>query len=134
MPELLIPQNTKDLYDMMCNTPQLCGKFELIGKTIFWNLFKDIEIEISIEPPSTYFGINKKLFHKISASITHWHPTCEDVYNDVLNIGSEGNVLVIRKNLLFDGVIYAGKKADCPYSPKTKWRFGRIFFLAAKMT
>lgn len=134
MPDILVPTTTKELFDMMQDTPELCGKFELVGETIFWDLCTGIDIEISIQPPSTYFGIGRRLFGKIPHTITHWHPECEEVYDEVLNIGSEGNVLVIRDNILFPSVLYAGKEEECPYLPTTKWRFGRILYSKAKRT
>ena len=116
-----VVHNTKELYDKMLETPNLCGKFELVGKTIFWDLFDGFDIQISIEPPDTYFSIEKKLFWKITDPITHSHPDEEDIYDKICEIGSKGNVTVIRKNLLFTSVIYMGKEEDCPFSPKKKW-------------
>lgn len=134
MSETMAPNTTKELYDMMLNTPNLCGKFELVDDTIFWYLFDGIEIEISIGRMDTYFGISRKKSGKIPDGIIHWHPDCEEIYNDVLNIGLEGNVLVIQKNILYVSVIYSGKEEECPYSPETKRRFGKIFYLKAKRT
>lgn len=34
-------QNTKELYEKMLTTPDLCGKFELVDKTIFWIFLMD---------------------------------------------------------------------------------------------
>lgn len=124
-------QDTKALYDKMCNTPNLCGKFELIDKTIIWDLFDGFIICISIEPPDTVFAIDKKMFWEITDPVTHWHPNEEDVYEEVCNIGQKGNVLVIRKNFLFTTVLYMGSEKDCPYSPK-KWSWGRIYYLRAQ--
>ena len=124
--------NTKELYDKMIETPNLCGKFELVGKTIFWDLFDGFDIQISIEPPDTYFSIEKKLFWKITDQITHWHPNEENIYDEVCEIGLKGNVAVIRKNLLFTSVVYMGKEENCPFSPKKKWSWGKILYLKAK--
>ncbi len=123
--------NTKELYEKMLETTGLCGTFKLVNKTIIWNLFEGFIIEISIEPPATHFSIEKKLFRNITDSITHWHPNEDDVYNEVCNIGLEGNVLVIRKNWFFDSVIYMGKEENCPYSQKKKWSWSKIYYLKA---
>ena len=124
--------NTKELYDQMLATPDLCGKFELIGKTICWELFAGFAIEISIEPPATHFGIEKRLFKRFTVPITHWHPDEKDVFEEVCRIGLKGNVLVIRENLLVTSVIYMGKEENCPYLPKRKWAWGRITYLKAE--
>ncbi len=125
-------QNTKDLYEKMLATPDLCGKFKLVDKTIFWDLFDGYDIQISIEPPATLFSIEKKLFWKITDSVIHWHPEQEDIYDEVCKIGLKGNVLIIRKNLLFSSAIYIGKEELSPYSSKKKWSWGRIYYLKAK--
>ena len=59
-------QNTKELYEKMLTTPDLCGKFELVDKTIFGDLFDGYDIQISIEPPATLLSIGRKLFWKIT--------------------------------------------------------------------
>ena len=42
--KMLIPQNSKDLYEMMLQTPDLCGTFALLSDdgNIVWNLYDDI--------------------------------------------------------------------------------------------
>lgn len=125
-------QNTKELYDKMCSTPDLCGTFALVEKSIMWNLFDGYKVIISIEPPATHFSIEKKLFWKITDQITHWHPDENDIYREVCNIGLKGNVLVIRKTFLGDSVLYMGKEENCPYSPKNKWSWGKIYYLKAE--
>lgn len=125
-------QSTKELYNKMLETSGICGKFELIDNTIFWNLFDGYEIQISIDPPDTYFGIAKKLFGKITDSIIHWHPNEEDVFQEVCAIGLKGHVLVIRKNLLCSSVVYMGKEGNSPYSIKKKLSWGKIYYLKAK--
>lgn len=125
-------QNTKELYDKMCNTHDLCGTFKFTDKMIVWDLFEGYEIKISIEPPATHFSIEKKLFWKLTNQITHWHPDEEDIFEQVCNIGSKGNVVVIRKNLLFTSVVYMGREENCLFSSKSKWSWGKIYYLEAK--
>ncbi len=125
-------QSTKALYEKMCNTSDLCGKFEMIDNTIFWNLFEGLDIEIYIEPSDTYFAIDKKPFWLIPRPLVHWHPDEEDVYEQICNMGLKGNVLVIGKSLFGSGVLYMGKEENCPYSPKKKWLWGRRYYLKAE--
>lgn len=125
-------QSAKELYNKMLEIPDLCGNFELIDNTIYWNLFDGYEIQISIDPRDNYFGIDKKSFGKINDPVTHWHPDEEEVFREICDIGLKGNVLVIRKNLLFTSVVYMGKEENCPYSPEKKWSWGKICYLKAK--
>lgn len=48
--KMLIPQNTGELYKMMRQTPELCGRFELDGKKIRWDLYQGIRIELTADP------------------------------------------------------------------------------------
>ncbi len=124
-------QNTKELYEKMCNTPDLCGIFELKGETIHWSLFEGYNIQVAVDPRDNYFGIDKKI-GILSDPITHWHPETDEIYEEVCNIGLKGNVLVIRKNLLCTSVVYMGEEENCPYSAKKKWSWGKILYLKAK--
>ena len=125
-------RSTKELYDKMLDTPDLCGKFELVDKTIFWDIFEGIDIKISIEPPDTLFDIETKLFGKIPDPITHWHPDEEEIYDQVCQVGLKGNVLVIRRNIFGVSILYMGKHENCAYSPQRKWSWGKIYYLEAK--
>lgn len=123
------PQTAQELYNMILDNPNLNGVFKLVDNTIFWDLNNKISIEIGVDPRDCYFGINRFLFGKITDSITHWHPELNEIYEDVCNIGLKGNVLVIRKNILYTSVLYMGKEEECPYSPNKKWSFGRIYYI-----
>ena len=125
-------QNTKELYEKMCNTPDLCGTFELEGETILWNLFEGYNIQISVDPRDNYFNIEKKSIGNLADQITHWHPEADEIYEEVCNIGLKGNVLVIRKNLFCTSVLYMGKEENCPYSSKKNWSWGKILYLKSK--
>lgn len=105
-----VPQNSEELYEMMLETPQLCGGFELKEDGIQWNLYENASVQIDVNPGDCYINIEKQ--HK---SVTHWHPTCYDIYNEVLNLGLKGNILVIRKFGMGEQVLYFGKKENCPH-------------------
>lgn len=125
-------KSTKELYEKMLGTPDLRGKFELTNKTIFWNLFDGFDIQISIEPPATHFGVCKKSRSNLTVALADWHPDEETVFEQVCAIGLKGNVLVIRKNWFWTSVVYMGKEENCPYSQKKKWSWGKIYYLKAK--
>lgn len=124
-------QNTKDLYDKMRNTPNLCGQFNLVGDTILWNLFDGYIIRIALDPRDNYFSIEKRMLGKLTCEITHWHPALDEVFEEICNIGLKGNVLVIRKSWLWTSVLYMGMEEQCPYSSKKKWSWGKILYLKA---
>jgi hypothetical protein len=87
--KMLIPQNFKELYDMMLQRPDLCGTFELNEGivNIEWRLHENIKIELAVDPRDCYFGVSRLLFGEVESGITHWHPTIFEIYDDVCNVG-----------------------------------------------
>lgn len=130
----ILPQSSKELYDMMLQTPDLCGKFELSDdkKEIRWNIHENITIVIDAEPQDCYLCVFKSLSGKAEKEIIHWHPSISEIYDDVLKIGKRGNVLVIRSRVFGDAVLYYGSKNNCPYSRDKKYLFGKYYYLEAK--
>ncbi len=131
--KLIVPETTEELYDMMCQTPDICGTFEIKEKgKIYWDLYDDIQVEIGVDPRDCYIGVSKKLFGKIDSGITHWHPTIYDVYNDVCAIGKRGNILVIKNVPTSSTVLYMGEKDNCPYSVEYQKDKHNVYYLEAK--
>lgn len=130
--KLRVPTNTQELYNMMLQTPNLCGDFRIVeGGNICWDLYKGIQINISVDPQDCCFSINKRLFGKIESGITHWHPTIYEIYNDIYEIGMPGSVLVIRTFMSGASVLYMGDEVNCSYSPNRKTFFGKYYYLKA---
>ena len=125
--KLIVPQSTKDLYEMMIATPDLCGSFELVNKNnnnaIHWNLYEDIQIELCLDYGECYFGVNKKGVENFKSNITHWHPDIYDIYTDICRIGKCGNVLVIKAFSNGADVLYMGDEENCPYLPTQKFYY-----------
>lgn len=132
--KMVIPQNSKELYEMMLQTPDLCGHFELLSEdgNIIWNLYDDIRIEIGVAPHDCYLGVSKMLFGKVENGLTHWHPTSFEIYNEVCKIGKRGNVMIVRTFASGGGVLYIGNKEDCPYQKRKRYLFGKLYYLEAK--
>ncbi len=124
--------STKELYEKMCATTDLCGRYEVVGETIFWALYDGYSVRICVTPTDTCISIEKKSVGKITTEITHWHPDAEDIYEEVCNIGVKGNVLVIRKSWFSASVLFIGKADNCPYNQKTRWLWGKIYHLKAE--
>ncbi|MBR3894684.1 MAG: hypothetical protein IKJ35_06000 [Clostridia bacterium] len=132
--KMIVPQNSKELYDMMLQTPNLCDNFELSANNeiIVWNLYKNIRINIEVDSHDCCVSICKLLLENIESSITHWHPTIFEIYDEVCNIGKRGNVLVLRSSRRGGSLLYAGSKDECPYSPHKKYLFGKYYYLEVK--
>lgn len=131
--KLSVPTNSMELFDMMKQTPDLCGDYRIADNgNIVWDLYESIQINIGVDPHDCYLGVNKKVFGKIESGITHWHSTIFEIYDEVCKIGKRGNVLVIRTLLSGASVLYVGDQDKCPYQKHTKKLFGKLFYLEAK--
>lgn len=132
--KMIVPQTSKELYEMMLQTPDLCGRFELLSEdeSIIWDLYEDIRIEIGVDSENCYFGVSKMRFGKVETGLTHWHPTSFEIYNEICKIGKRGNVLVIRTFMGGASVLYMGNKQDCPYKHGKRNTFGKLYYLEAK--
>ena len=108
------PQSAKELYELLMDTPDLCGQFELIGDEIYWE-YKDLSLSIAPE----YISVG---------GLTHWHPSEAEIYDDVCAITRSGSVLVIKKSSSSSQVLYIGKKEKCPYFPNQKGVFSKIYY------
>ena len=107
----VIPQNAKELHEMLMVTPDLCGDFELIGKDVIHWTHHDLFLEIDVDRISVWKkGRSGKGYHEL----THWHPCCESVYDDVCKIVKKNSALVIRTFFGGARVVYSGPKEGCP--------------------
>ena len=131
--KLCVPTNTKELFDMMKQTPDLSGDYHIADNgNIVWNLYESIQVDIGVDPGDCYLGISKKVFGKIESSITHWHPTIFEIYDEVCKMGKRGNVLVIRTFLSGASVLYMGDQENCSYKKQAKNLLGKLYILEAK--
>lgn len=127
-----IPENTEDLYEMMQNTPALCGTYRLEGNgNIRWDLYEDFWVEIGVEPQDCFVGVNRKRGGGLEG-FTHWHPTAFEIYETVLDLGTCGNILVLHRGLIATGVLYSGAPDRCPYSRDKKPLLSKRYFLETK--
>lgn len=131
--KMLIPQNTGELYEMMRQTPELCGRFELDGngKKIRWDLYKGIRIELTADPGDCCAAVSRVLPGGRARGLTHWHPSHFEIYDTVCRMGKRGNVMVLRCGIVGGAMLYAGAGEDCPYAPGKKYLLGRYYYLQA---
>lgn len=132
--KMIIPQSAEELYGMMLETPDLCGRFELdkSAGSITWNLSENIVIEIGIDTPECYIGINKSHDGKVGGEITHLHPSVFEIYDEICKIGKRGNVTVLRASPVGSALLYAGRKDVCPYPREKKLLLGKYYYLEAR--
>ena len=132
--KMIVPQSTKELYGMMLETPDLCGRFELdkSAGSITWNLSENIVIEIGVGTPECYIGINKSHGGKVGGEITHLHPSVFEIYDEICKIGKRGNVTVLRASPVGSALLYAGREDICPYPREKKLLLGKYYYLEAR--
>lgn len=133
MSEHRTPANAIELYEMLTQTSGLCGQLTLKNeRELCWSLYKDFNVSIGISKVDACVMIERKLFGGFSDILTHWHSEPSEIYKDICDIGFPSHVLVIRKSFFGDAVLYAGPRDKCPYSPKQKWYWGKLYYLAAE--
>lgn len=131
--ELRVPVNANELYEMMLSTSELCGSFVISESgNIVWDLYDSFQVEIGVDPNDCYIEIYKKNAGKFISSITHWHPTVFEIYDEVCELGKQGNILVIRTFLGGAAVLYMGAKEKCPYFKNPNRLFYKLYFLEPK--
>lgn len=121
----MIPQTTKDLYEMMLKNKKLGGKFKLVNEEFIVWTFDKVIYEIAMSEEDGYFSVTKN--SKFKLEITHWHPDNYEVYEEVCNIGEKGNILVIKSFLGGAKVLYMGPKEKCRINKK-KIHLGKIYY------
>jgi len=75
-----------------------------------------------------YIGIEKKR-RFLDLPLTHWHPG-DELAEDIRRIGTRGNLTVVHKGWLADGVVYSGPKEACPCHKK--WLFGKYYYISTE--
>lgn len=133
--KMVVPKSSKELYDMMCQTPDLCGNFELDEDTgyIVWNLYENIRIGIDVYGTDCCFDVSRVVFGKVKNSITHWHPDVLEIYDEVCNVGKRGNVMVLCSSPVRGSTeLYCGRKEACPYKQNKKSLFRKYYYLEAR--
>ncbi|HIU01012.1 MAG TPA: hypothetical protein IAB64_03445 [Candidatus Coproplasma excrementavium] len=112
-----IPKNVGDLYEMIKNTPDLCGNFSAEGDRIKWNIDKATitiieDEETTYKRSSEYFTIEIAGNDEDSTFQTSDVPTRFDVYDKILSLGKRGNITIYRKSS--GKTLYSGPKEKCP--------------------
>ncbi len=125
----MIPQTTKDLYEMMLKNDKLMGKFELVSDELIVWTFDKVIYELSIDLHDGCFIVKKN--NKLKLEITHWHPSNYEIYDEVCKIGEKGNILVIKTILGSSQVLYMGPIDKCHIN-KRKFHLGKMYFFEAK--
>ena len=108
----IVPQNLQELYDLLLETPDLLGYFEMREKEecICWE-HGELSLRFDLDNISVYKKSDKG---KPERYLTHWHPDFEEVYDDVCRIARKGSVLVVKMLGGTTHVAYSGEKEGCP--------------------
>ena len=125
------PTNARELYDLLMQTPDLCGKLTLESEgNLRWDLWEGYHLSISIYKGHGYISLDKNGF--LNQSMTHWHPEPEEILEELLSIGRKGNLLVIRRGWLWEAVAFMGPEEECPKRAKRWSPFSKPLILKAQ--
>ena len=133
--DIIIPQTTRELYNMMIQNPDLCGSYEMTADeddygSIFWTLGETC-LELCVGHGQGYINViaGGSLHGK---SITHWHPDPDEIYDEVTKIGKRGNVTVVCSSRGAGTLLYSGEKTGCPYLPPRKRLLWKYYYFEAE--
>ena len=127
-----IPENTRELYNMMLDTPNLYGTFGLVKDMIEWKLYDKLNIQINVDKSGALLIVRKPLLGKLQKSVICLFPDNDKIYEMVCMMGMKGNVLLIHDYFLKRIVLYMGNEKYSPYSPDKKFLFGKLVYLKAE--
>ncbi len=128
--DIIIPQTTRELYNMMIQNPDLCGSYEMTADedgygSIFWTLGETC-LELCVGHGQGYINVIAE------KSITHWHPDPDEIYDEVKKIGKRGNVTVVCSYRGAGTLLYSGEKEACPYLPIKKRLLKKYYYFEAE--
>ncbi len=136
----LIVKSTAELYELMKNTPFLCGKYVLKDNgngisVIEWAIGGTL-LELCVGHGDGWIGVREPdgsesagaPSEKVAVS---WNTNADEIYDEVCTIGRPGNVLVVdpRRGGF---VLYEGEKEKCPYLSGKKRLPGKMLIVEAK--
>lgn len=115
---------------MLINTEGLQSFPKIENDTIIWELYDNACVEASINEYDTIIDIvNRNALH---GSYMHWHPSVEEMYEELYNIGKKGNILVLRKLFAGTQIYYLGSPDKYRFSKSKSWHWGKLTYLEQK--
>ena len=122
-----VPNDTKELYEMLLNTQNLHSLPTLNNDELVWELYDKVTVKASIIQNSTMIEILRN--NPFQTSLMHWHPTPETMYEELCQLGRKGHILVLRKTLFGTQTFYYGHPGGCELPKRMKHHWGRIIYL-----
>ena len=125
--------NIQDLYRVMKDTYDLCGDFEIKDNILEWKVFPKFRITVYEEKDDFTVTLDKEASDSIQKSgiiyeeLIHRKKRNTDNLPFIKNLGTSGNVTVIRLNLLAFSLLYSGPADKC--NIRRRWFLGKYYFL-----
>lgn len=126
----MVPQNTKDLHEMLINTKGLHSIPTIDKNILIWDLFENAIVRAYIDSYDTCIDIISK--STLKNSYCHWHPEKDEMYDELCTLGTQGNIIVIRKWIFGPQVFYLGSADKYRFSPSKKRHWGELTYLKQK--
>lgn len=127
--DVFIPQDVEDLYEKL-KSENLQGELYKEGDWLIWKLPNDIILKITVNniqwngEPSIREGYIGAYYLKDGKerALTHWHPTEDEIYPDLMDIRNGQTIWVKRKSIWGEQIIIMDKKEYETLSDKKKQR------------
>ena len=114
---------TQELYDALIGKPDLHSYPMLHDNILVWHLYKNAYIQAFCNNGDTSIDIiGNSIF---TGSVIHWHPSEEDIVDELYNLGKAGNMLVLKNSLFGTSIFYTGPVQNFPLTDRTPLHFGK---------
>lgn len=114
-----VPETTDQLYRIITDTPDIHSMPELKDDVIKWNVYEDVLIKARVDEYDTIIELIGK--NDLRDLDTHWHPEHDEIYDNLIELGKKGNVIVLKKRFENLDVLYIGDEENFN-SQRTKKR------------
>lgn len=129
--KITVPACSADLLKMLLEAEDLHSVPQLKDDVLRWELYDGVRVDVGLNEVDCVVEILRD--RGLELELMHWHTDPEEIYEELLNLGKKGNILVLRKPLFGIETFYMGPAADYPYDPGKKWHWGRLTYLKQRV-
>ena len=108
-----IPSNVRELYDLLRQTPDLCGCLSLETENILrWDLWEGYRLSISLNYREAYVALEAA--GRFPWQLTHWHTDSDDILEELRSLGTRGSLLILRRGWFGEKTMFFAPGEEVP--------------------
>ena len=108
-----MPTTARELYDLLLQTPDLCGRLTLETEDILrWDLWEGYRLSISLNQREAYVALEAT--GRIPWQLTHWHTDNEVILEELRSLGLKDSLLVLRRSWFGEKTMFFAPGEEIP--------------------